>query len=86
MVRAVGLEVGLGRKKRRRAVFVSEADQRLLELGLEPSWEQKVSDTDRELLSDATATPRGADYPAESSQSNDQRLLENVPPHSHARS
>lgn len=68
------------RKKLRRAVYVSEADRRLLELGLPPSWEQKISDADLSVDQDAAARQVAAD-----TASNDRRLMENVPPHAHAR-
>lgn len=70
-------------KRRRRVVYVSEVDQRLLELGLEPSWDQQVSEADRALRGDLSLGGEGAQRHVD--DSNDQRLLENVPPHSHAR-
>lgn len=60
--------------RHRRVVYISEVDQRLLERGLEPSWEQKISSEDIELSGGAKAA------------SNDSRLKEDIPPHSHARS
>lgn len=66
------LSVGRGRRPRRRVVVVSEVDQRLIERGLPPSWEERVSDHDR------------ADVPSQS-DSNDARLMENVPPHAQPR-
>lgn len=69
------------RRRPRRAFYVSEADRHLLELGLPPSWEQQVSDADRDLFS-----CRGTGSAMqEGSSSNDQRLLEAVPPHSHTK-
>lgn len=65
------------RKTRRRAVFVSEVDQRLVALGLEPSWEQKVSESGLEAS--------GSIASSQNAGTNDRRLAENVPPHSHAR-
>lgn len=60
------------RRRPRRVRYVSEVDQQLLDRGLAPSWDQKVSESDL-----ASADLRV--------QSNDQRLRENVPPHSHSR-
>lgn len=57
-------------RPRRRVVVVSEVDQRLIDLGLPPSWEERVSDRDEVPLR---------------SDSNDARLLENVPPHAQPR-
>lgn len=61
-----------GRRLRRRVVVVSEVDQRLIDRGLPPSWEERVSEHDRDA---------GILY----ADSNDVRLLENVPPHAQPR-
>ena len=65
-------EEGRGHRSRRRVVVVSEVDQRLIEQGLPPSWEERVSDRDR------------GEIPARA-ESNDARLLDNVPPHAQPR-
>lgn len=69
------------RRRPRRAVYISEADRHLLELGLPPSWDQRVSDADLDM---SNADVERSDN-RDGSASNDRRLLEAVPPHSHAR-
>lgn len=71
---SAGTAENLPRRKhpRRRVVVVSEVDQRLIERGLPPSWEERVSEHDR------------GDGPVRA-DSNDARLLENVPPHAQPR-
>lgn len=71
--RADAGDEGRGRRRpRRRVVVVSEVDQRLIDRGLPPSWEERVSDHDR-----------GGD--SSHGDSNDARLMENVPPHAQPR-
>lgn len=65
------VRMGRGRGSRR-VRYVSEVDQRLIALGLAPSWEEGVSEGDVRFGLGEVET-------------NDQRLLENVPPHSHAK-
>ncbi len=60
------------RRRSRRVLYVNEVDRQLLDKGLTPSWEQQVSESD--LLSTGVHV-----------RSNDDRLRENVPPHSHSR-
>ena len=67
------------RKKRRRvATYVSDVDRRLIEHGVAPSWEDRVTDGDRRPGSMRDSSDRG-------DGANDRRLLENVPPHAQAR-
>lgn len=64
-----------GRRARRRAVLVSDVDRHLIEKGLPPSWEETASPVD------TAADEGGRGGP----QSNDARLLDNVPPHAQPR-
>lgn len=67
------------RKKRRRvATYVSDVDRRLIEHGVAPSWEDRVTDGDFRTGSMRDSSDRG-------DGANDRRLLENVPPHAQAR-
>ncbi|MDO4258993.1 MAG: toxin [Actinomycetaceae bacterium] len=59
-------------KKRRRAIYINEVDRSRLERGIPPSWEEK-SDHDDHLTDDGALVDDG--------DSNDQRLLGEVPPH-----
>lgn len=67
-----------GRRRRRVATFVSEVDQRLIDRGIAPSWEDRVSDADIRPGSMRDSPDRG-------DGANDRRLLDNVPPHAQAR-
>lgn len=67
-----------GRKRRRVAIFVSEVDRRLIERGVPPSWEDRVTPED--------SWPGAMrDVPDRGDGANDQRLLDNVPPHAQPR-
>lgn len=65
-------------RRRRVATFVSEVDQRLIDHGIAPSWEDRVSEADFRPGSMRDSPDRG-------DGANDRRLLENVPPHAQAR-
>ncbi|MCI1788464.1 MAG: toxin [Actinomyces sp.] len=69
-----------GRVRRRRAVFVSEVDRRLIAQGLPPSWEDRVREEDL-----AGGDADGTGHAARGDGANDARLLANVPPHSQPR-
>lgn len=75
---AGGSAGGTERRKRRRVVYVSEVDQHLLSQGLQPSWDDKVAVSDLRPGS-------FMDSPDIGDGANDQRLLDNIPPHSQAR-
>nr|WP_253953995.1 toxin [Schaalia sp. 19OD2882] len=64
---------GRSRRPRRRAVHVSEVDQRLLDKGLPPSWEEGPSPLDE-----------GGEASPVEGVGNDARLVAEVPPHWHA--
>lgn len=66
------------RRGRRVATFVSEVDQHLIDKGLAPSWEDRVTDADIRPGSMRDSPDRG-------DGANDRRLMENVPPHAQAR-
>ncbi|OFJ68437.1 hypothetical protein HMPREF3152_01095 [Actinomyces sp. HMSC06A08] len=59
--------------KRRRAVFVSEADRRRLAEGKTPSWDEGTNRPDYVKLAHASQDHGAGE--------NDARLMENVPPH-----
>ncbi|OKL47363.1 hypothetical protein [Boudabousia marimammalium] len=54
-------------RPRRRAVYISEADQARIDQGLKPSWEDGPGD--------GLSTDTG------SGTENDARIVENIPPH-----
>lgn len=66
------------KRRRRLAVYVSEVDRALLDKGLAPSWEDRVTEADFRPGSMRDSSDRG-------DGANDRRLLENVPPHAQAR-
>ena len=66
------------RRRRRVATFVSDVDQQLIDKGLAPSWEDRVTDADIRPGSMRDSPDRG-------DGANDRRLMENVPPHAQAR-
>lgn len=65
-------------ERRRVATFVSEVDQHLIDKGLAPSWEDRVTDADIRPGSMRDSPDRG-------DGANDRRLMENVPPHAQVR-
>ncbi len=65
-------------RRRRVATFVSDVDQHLIDKGLAPSWEDRVTDADIRPGSMRDSPDRG-------DGANDRRLMENVPPHAQAR-
>lgn len=65
-------------RRRRVATFVSDVDQHLIDKGLAPSWEDRVTDTDIRPGSMRDSPDRG-------DGANDRRLMENVPPHAQVR-
>ena len=65
-------------RRRRVATFVSDVDQQLIDKGLAPSWEDRVTDADIRPGSMRDSPDRG-------DGANDRRLMENVPPHAQAR-
>lgn len=67
-----------GKKRRRVAVHISEVDQRLIDQGIAPSWEDTVEEADLRPGSMADSPDRG-------DGANDRRLLDDVPPHWQAR-
>lgn len=76
---------GTGRgRRRRRSVRVSEVDRRLMEQGLPPSWQERVSAEDLGAGAAGDDDPDGASDRGDGA--NDARLRDNVPPHSQPRS
>ena len=65
-------------RHRRVATFVSDVDQHLIDKGLAPSWEDRVTDADIRPGSMRDSPDRG-------DGANDRRLMENVPPHAQVR-
>ncbi|EJZ86535.1 hypothetical protein HMPREF9240_00909 [Winkia neuii BV029A5] len=61
------------KKPRRRAVFVSQADKKRLQMGQAPSWDEGTVQPDYVKLA-KTSTDHGKGE-------NDARLRDNVPPH-----
>ena len=72
---------------RRRAVLISEVDRRLVEKGLPPSWEEKVTESDLGISASDLRDGEGQALEGASrgDGANDRRLLENVPPHAQPR-
>lgn len=67
-----------GARPRRRAVHISEVDQRLIDKGLPPSWEEPpVGALEDAQQGGVSSVPGGAGGP----DSNDARLQAEVPPH-----
>ena len=62
--------------RRRRVIRISPTDQRLIDDGVAPSWDEKVTSRDRER----EGAQRHNDH------ENDARLLDTVPPHWQVRS
>lgn len=79
--RVPGESRGAGARRgrcRRIATSVSDVDQHLIDKGLAPSWEDRVTDADIRPGS-------MRDSPGRGDGANDRRLMENVPPHAQAR-
>lgn len=74
-----GLREGERKRFRRVATYVSEVDRRLIAQGIAPSWEDRVREED-------TWPGAMCDHFDRGNGANDQRLLDNVPPHWQPRS
>lgn len=71
---------------RRRAVLINEVDRRLVEQGLPPSWEERVTEADLGNMPPEMRDGEGAVASVSRGDgANDRRLLENVPPHAQPR-
>lgn len=71
-------------RKRRRAVYVSEADKRRLAAGQPPSWEEDAAEAGGsagQTVDTGQVVVESAGEAREAANTNDDRLLREVPPH-----